>query len=146
MTTWPRTLAALLLAAATALPAHADAALYDALGAQAGIKRLMEALVPRLKADAQIGHFFEETATRHLVKQLSDQVCELTGGPCKLDAPDMREAHASMQITPADFNRLVELLQLSMQAQGLPFRVQNRLLALLAPMHRDIVSAPGRPG
>ena len=33
-------------------------------------------------------------------------------------------------------------------ADGVPFRTQNRLLALLAPMHRDIVATPSaaRPG
>jgi hemoglobin len=29
-----------------------------------------------------------------------------------------------------------------MDAQGIPFSAQNKLLARLAPMHRDIVNAP----
>ena len=139
--------AALLLSIgllAAGRPAHADDALYRALGQRPGIATLMQDFVPRLKTDAQIGHFFKDTAVRHLVQQLGDQVCEVAGGPCTLDGPDMKTAHADMTITPADFNRLVELLQDAMDAQGLPFRVQNRLLARLAPMHRDIVSAPGR--
>ena len=36
--------------------------------------------------------------------------------------------------------RLVEQLQASMAAKGIAFADQNRMLALLAPMHRDIVS------
>jgi hemoglobin len=35
---------------------------------------------------------------------------------------------------------LVEVLQQAMDAQGIAFGVQNRLLARLAPMHRDIVN------
>jgi len=42
----------------------------------------------------------------------------------------------------ADFNALVELLQVTMDARGVPVRAQNRLLALLAPMHRDIIEPP----
>ena len=38
------------------------------------------------------------------------------------------------------FNALVEVLQASMAAQGVPFATQNRLLARLAPMHREIVN------
>jgi hemoglobin len=34
----------------------------------------------------------------------------------------------------------VEVLQASMDAQHLPFATQNRLLARLAPMHREIVN------
>ena len=54
----------------------------------------------------------------------------------------MKEAHDGMDITRGDFNALVEVLQDAMDAQGIPFRAQNRLLAQLAPMHRDIVNTP----
>jgi hemoglobin len=33
------------------------------------------------------------------------------------------------------------VLQVSMDARNIPFSTQNQLLALLAPMHRDIVTA-----
>ena len=45
-----------------------------------------------------------------------------------------------MDITKAHFNALVEVLQAAMAAQGIAFAQQNRLLALLAPMHRDIIT------
>jgi hemoglobin len=45
-----------------------------------------------------------------------------------------------LDINKGDFNRLVELLQASMAAQGVPFRAQTTLLARLAPMHRDIIT------
>jgi hemoglobin len=34
----------------------------------------------------------------------------------------------------------VEDLQRGMDTAGIPFRVQNRLLARLAPMHQDVVT------
>jgi hemoglobin len=34
----------------------------------------------------------------------------------------------------------VEVLQQSMDAKRIPFTAQNRMLALLAPMHRDIIT------
>ena len=52
----------------------------------------------------------------------------------------MKEAHSNMDVTRTDFNALVEVLQLSMDARGIPFARQNQLLALLAPMHRDVVN------
>jgi hemoglobin len=74
--------------------------------------------------------------------QLVAQICELTGGPCKLTGPGMRQVHNNIDITRADFNALDEVLQQSMDAQGIAFTDQNRLLAKLAPMHRDIVNTP----
>ena len=52
----------------------------------------------------------------------------------------MAEAHGALTISKADFNALVEVLQLSMDAKGIPFGAQNRMLARLAPMHRDIIN------
>ena len=46
----------------------------------------------------------------------------------------------NLEIRRGDFNALVEVLIDAMDAKGLPFARQRELLALLAPMHRDIVN------
>jgi hemoglobin len=132
---------AVCLALAPAAQAQ-DASLFQDLGGKPGIERLMQDFVPRLKADARIGEFFKDTNLKHLQTQLSEQICQLSGGPCKYDGPDMKTTHADMGVGKRDFNALVEDLQLTMDAQGIPFSTQNRLLARLAPMHRDVVSKP----
>lgn len=125
---------------ASAYPVAPAMGLYEAFGGQAGIRALMDDFVVRLKADARIGDQFKETNPTHLAKQLSDQVCELAGGPCVYKGPDMKEAHANMDVKRSHFNALVEVLQHSMDARGISFTRQNQLLALLAPMHRDVVT------
>ena len=50
----------------------------------------------------------------------------------------MVAAHKGLGIERSAFNALVEDLQLAMDARKIPFRAQNRLLAKLAPMHREI--------
>lgn len=113
--------------------------LYKSLGAKAGLERLADDFVERLLVDARIGAFFKDVDKAHLKRQLADQFCEVSGGPCTLNGPSMKDVHASMDISKAHFNALVEVLQQSMEAQGIRFADQNRLLAQLAPMHRDIV-------
>ncbi len=131
----------LLLLALVGRQAHAaDDSLYRAWGGKDGIRAVMDDFVPRLKADTRIGHFFKETATQHLAGQLTDQLCQLAGGPCVYEGPDMKAAHEEMGVRRADFHALVELLQRSMAAKGIAFADQNRMLALLAPMHRDVVT------
>ena len=125
---------------ASAYPVAPAPGLYQAFGEQAGIRALMDDFVTRLKADARIGEQFKETKLDNLAKQLTDQVCQLAGGPCVYKGPDMKEAHAEMDVTRSHFNALVEVLQVSMDARGIPFARQNQLLALLAPMHRDVVN------
>lgn len=126
---------------ASAYPVAPAPGLFDALGQQAGIRTLMDDFAQRLRADARIGNQFQDTNLAQLASQLTDQVCQLAGGPCVYKGPDMKEAHASMDVTRAHFNALVEVLQQSMDARGVPFSRQNQLLALLAPMHRDVVNA-----
>ena len=116
-------------------------ALYQALGGKPGLQALMDVFVAGLKADKRIGEQFKDTKSSFLASQLVDQVCMATGGPCKYDGADMKTAHADMGITRANFHALVEVLQVSMDARNIPFSTQNQLLALLAPMHRDIVTA-----
>lgn len=127
-----------LLASAPAFAG--DDSLYRDLGEKPGIARLMSDFSGRLKRDARIGSFFKETNPKALAEQLTDQVCELSGGPCKYEGAKMKNAHADLGIARRDFNILVEVLQQSMDDAAIPFTTQNRLLALLAPMHRDIVT------
>lgn len=136
-------LAALFIATGAAhaqtAPPSADP-LFDALGGRPGIARLVDDLVPRLAADPRIGSSFKDTNLRELNKQLGDQFCVVAGGPCRYEGGSMKDAHAALRIDKADFNRLVELLQDAMDARAIPFADQNRLLARLAPMHRDVIT------
>lgn len=122
----------------------APAGLYQALGGKEGIARLMDDLVERAVKDPRIGPIFQEsfkqTKPQALKDSLTAQICLLAGGPCEYDGVDMQSAHMHMKIDKSHFNALVELLQDAMDARRIPFTQQNRLLALLAPMHRDIIT------
>jgi hemoglobin len=120
----------------------ADDSLYQSLGGQPALVRLVDDFMARLLADPRMNPFFKDVDQAHVKAQLVAQFCEVSGGPCKLKGPDMKKAHAGMDITKHDFNALVEVLQDSMSAQGIPFMTQNRLLARLAPMHREIINTP----
>ena len=132
--------APLAVTPASGYPVPPAPGLYQAFGEQAGIRALMDDFVQRLRADPRIGEQFKDTKLDQLASQLSDQVCQLSGGPCVYKGPDMKEAHANMDVTRSHFNALVEVLQTSMAARGIPFTRQNQLLAVLAPMHRDVVN------
>ncbi len=120
--------------------AQTNDALYQALGQKQGLVVLMDDFGPRLLNDSRMKPFFEKTNQSQLKEGLVNQLCQLSGGPCAYKGPDMKTLHGEMDITKAHFNALVEVLQQSMDAQKIPFRTQNQLLALLAPMNRDIIT------
>lgn len=123
-----------------AAPAATSDALYKAFGEKQGLARLIEDFHIRLLADPRTGPHFKPANARNIKEQLTDQFCKVTGGPCEYKGADMKSAHSNLDITKADFNALVEVLQWSMDAQGIAFSAQNQLLARLAPMHRDVIT------
>jgi hemoglobin len=114
--------------------------LYVALGEQAGITALVSDFVDHVRVDPLIGPMFQHVKPSHLKGQLADKLCVATGGPCLYDGETMKGSHADLKIDRARFNAMVEVLQASMRRRGIPFATQNQLLAVLAPMHRDIVT------
>ena len=97
-------------AATTAAPA-APAGLYQALGEKPGITRLVDDFVNRVVKDPHIGGHFKDTKPAALKESLTDQFCQLSGGPCKYEGADMKSAHADMDINKGHFNALVEVLE-----------------------------------
>jgi len=130
---------ALLLATGAATAAD-DAALYHDLGEQAGIAHLVDDFTERVFVEARMAPFFKGVDPVDFKQHLAEQFCVVSGGPCVYKGKDMTKAHEAMDINRNAFHALVEVLQQSMDAQGIAFSVQNRLLARLAPMHRDIVN------
>lgn len=114
--------------------------LYQDLGELEGIDQLNERFVINLVEDRRISHHFEQTDLARLHQMLTEQFCELAGGPCVYSGDDMVTSHTGLNITRSDFNALVEALQLAMDDQGISIGAQNRLLALLAPMHHEVVN------
>ena len=124
----------------TAAPALVNDQLYQPFGAKPGLVKLIDDFMVRLLADPRTGPHFKPVDQKHVKEQLVDQFCVLTGGPCEYKGADMKSTHTNLDITKSDFNALVEVLQLSMDAQGIAFSQQNKLLAKLAPMHRDVIT------
>lgn len=118
----------------------AGAAVYRAFHEKAGIDRIVAGLVARYHADPRIKDIFAAADNDRLQRVLAEEICYLTGGPCHYTGRDMKSAHQDMGVQTADFDALVEDLRLSMDAEGVPFWAQNKLLAKLAPMKRVIVT------
>jgi len=127
--------------AADPAPAHPELRpVFEEFGGMDGMAALMDEFMRLLLEDARMRPFFANVEHDRVKRQLAEQFCAVLGGGCAYSGRDMREAHAAFAIDRADFNALVEVLQVAMDNRGIPFRAQNKLLAKLAPMHREIVN------
>ncbi len=137
-------LAAALGAALVLLPAggHArqDDSLFDDLGGRDGLTRIVAASERIWLADERIRATFDESNMDRLGRLLIDQLCQLSGGGCVYSGQDMSKAHRGLHLRTAQFNALAEDMQDAMDRLRVAPATQNRLMALLAPMHRDIVT------
>lgn len=122
--------------------APSDDTLYRALGGHDGLVKLVADFRERLLADPRLAPYFRDVDETQFRDRLVVQFCEVSGGPCKQKQYNMRRLHSGTDINKASFNAVVEVLQQALDAQGIAFHTQNRLLAQLAPMHRDIVNVP----
>jgi hemoglobin len=117
-----------------------DPAVFQAFGEKAGLVRIMDDFMVNLLADPRTRSHFEKSDQKRIKEQLVDQFCEILRGPCKYTGADMKKIHSGSDINRESFNALVEALQIAMDKHNVPFAAQNKLLAILAPMHRDIVN------
>lgn len=116
-----------------------DAGMARAFGGRDGIRRIVDRLVDLSTADPRIEGVFRNHDMVRLRRTLFEQFCHLLAAGCDYSGRDMQTSHKELGVTRADLNALVENLQRAMRENGVPFRAQNRLLAKLAPMDRDVV-------
>ena len=115
-----------------------DDRLYMAFGGHDGLVRIMDDFMVNLLADSRTEPFFGPSDQVKIKALLVEQFCVILGGPCTYSGRTMKEAHQGMGVGEADFYALVEALQRAMDKNKVPFSAQNKLLAALAPQHRDI--------
>lgn len=145
---WKQRSAVVLTAWTLALGLHAGSAssagaappsLYEQLGGLPAIGKVIDTFLGVVGTDGRIAPSFANANMPRLRTLLIEQVCEATGGPCRYSGRDMKTSHNGMGITELQFNALAEALYLAMEREGVPYALQNRVMALLAPMHRDII-------
>lgn len=112
---------------------------WRAFNGAEGTRRIVDETVRLSVDDPRIADTFKSHDLVRLRRTLFEQFCYLLGGGCDYTGRDMRAAHQDMGLQTADLNALIENLQAAMRREGVPFSAQNRLLAKLAPMKRDVV-------
>ncbi len=129
----------IILTACSASQPRTNDSLYQQLGGDIGIDQLAVTSLQMLKKEERLAFLFQDIDDHNLVRQLTDQLCYLSGGPCIYEGLSMQDAHAGMALTAAEFDLFVQVFMRAMDANDIPFSAQNKLLAMLAPMRADVI-------
>lgn len=116
--------------------------LYDRLGARDGIEAVVDQLVAKVARDNRIKDRFANADIQKLKRQLVEQICHLTDGPCTYRGRDMKTLHAGMKITSAEFNAFLDDLIAALDANRVPRQEKQEVISLMRAMKKDIVEVP----
>jgi hemoglobin len=114
-------------------------AMWHAFHEQAGVSRIVDGTVDRLIADPRIADIFKSHDMVRLRRTLKEQFCYILNGGCDYTGRDMAASHKDLGLQTADMGALVEDLQAAMRQERIGFAAQNRFLAKLAPIKRDVI-------
>lgn len=134
--------------------------LYERLGCEAGITKIVDDFIPRALQDPRVnwqrkgmkrGGFtlnrndsIAWSANATNVAQLKKHFVQFfslaSGGPTRYQGKGMKAAHASMRITNAEFDAAVGDLKASLDKLQIPNREQKELLAIVESTRPQIVA------
>ena len=123
-------------------PAPGEPSLYARLGGYDAIAAVCDALLTRLKADAQLARFWRDRAldsVRREQQHLVDFLCSCAGGPVYYMGRDMATAHRGIGISAADWNLFLGHLKAILDHFQVPPREYGEVTAFVDSLRKDCV-------
>jgi hemoglobin len=116
--------------------------LYDRLGGYNAVAAVVDDFVGRLIADKQFERFFAGHSTdskKRIRQHIVDQLCAAAGGPCIYTGRTMKDSHAGLGITEAEWNAAAKHLVASLDKFKVGEQEKTDLLAFVTTLKADIV-------
>jgi hemoglobin len=113
--------------------------LYTRLGGQAGIEAVAGQFVTNITTDSRVSHYFVDTDVAQFKNNMAKLLAQLTGGPKNYVGRDMKTTHTGLGVSGADFDAVIEDLVKSLDQFKVGEKEKSELLAILAPLRKDIV-------
>ena len=116
--------------------------LYERLGGYDGITAFANDLLPRLRADAQLGRFWQNRGDDGVAREkqlLIDYLSSCAGGPVYYTGRDMKLSHKGMKISESDWSIFLQHAGATMKALQVPSTECEEVAAFVLSLKKDIV-------
>jgi hemoglobin len=116
--------------------------LFERLGGKEGLTKVVDTLMKNVAADAKINKRFAKLKGKTLEdfkQKLVDFICKGLEGPCEYAGKNMKDAHKGMKIKEDEWNAFLADLKAALDENNVGAEEQADLMAILAPMHDEIV-------
>ena len=119
--------------------------LYDRLGGLAPISVVVSDFIDQMVPDEMlnknpaINQARTQIPSPYLKYHVTAMVCNVTGGPCQYIGRNMKDSHAHLRITLAEWDRMVVIFQGVLNQHKIPSKEQEELLEVIGSTKGDIV-------
>lgn len=124
-----------------------EPSLYERLGGLAPISVVVSDFIDALVPDATLNRNPAIDAARkrvpaaYLKFHVTGLVCKATGGPCEYGGRAMKESHAHLNITDAEWDRMVVIFKEVLAKHNVPEKETAELIEIVGSTKGDIVVA-----
>jgi hemoglobin len=133
---------AVVLLAGVATSVAQERSLYERLGKYDGIAAVTDEFLTRALADPKVARFFvglSNDSKGRFRQQVVEQFCMLAGGPCVYTGRTMKQSHAGLGVTNADWDLSVKYVIEALDHFRVPEKEKNEFLGALTKLKPDIV-------
>lgn len=119
--------------------------LYERLGGVYAIATVIDDFIDRVMNDPRLNANPKVNQTHHRVPPagfkylVTEQVCEAAGGPQRYSGKSMRDAHADLAITEAEWQAFLDDFRQTADKFKIPAVELAELAAIVASTKKDIV-------
>ena len=113
--------------------------LYERLGGEARVRKIVNDILDRNLSNPDIGHHFQKVDMNRLKQLVFEFFSMGTGGPHQYTGRDMRTAHMNLNITERDFLLANDDTLNALEENGVGEVEQNEVIAILSSMKNDVV-------
>jgi hemoglobin len=130
---------------ASAQEPGAQKSLYDRVGGLKGITVVVDDFIDRMVANEELNKNpaidagRKRTPAPYLKFQVSQMVCEVTGGPCKYTGKAMTESHVDLKISEKEWGVMAKEFKKSLDKFNVPAAEQKELFDIVGTTKADIV-------
>jgi hemoglobin len=113
---------------------------YEEIGGAEAIAAVVDEFYDRVLADDQLAEYFADSDIDELRAHQTAFLSAVAGGPGEYAGADMREAHAHLDLTEDDFQRVADHLRESLEAFDVPPAHVDAILSEVASLKADILA------
>lgn len=114
--------------------------LYNRLGGRQALQTLIDLFYYKVLLDPELKKKFTGADMMTLKQHQVEFMASILGGAQKYPLSRLRKAHQKLHITDAQFDAICRHLESAMKEMGMEQEVVEEVLAILYPLHDDIVA------